>query len=187
MRIRSLLAVAALVPFTLSAQGSAPAAMPKVGDMAPNFTLTAATVNGISAKPVTLSSLHGKTVVLAFFPKQRSSGCTIQMKAYRDKYDSVFGGGKHVALFAISVDSAKDLASWAQQEKFPFTFLSDAGPHTAGHLYATLGSRPYENRVVFVIAPNGKISSVMNPFNEVDPTQYTALHDAIEAANKQTR
>ena len=73
---------ALVAPLTLVAQQApANAAMPKVGDMAPDFTLAAGTRAGIADKPVTLSSLRGRTVVLAFYPRQRSSGCTIQMPA----------------------------------------------------------------------------------------------------------
>ena len=173
-----------LFPFVLAAQqGAAPAATsPKVGDVAPDFTLAAGTMAGISAKSVKLSDLQGRTVVIAFYPQQRSSGCTIQMKAYRDKYTEVFGGGKDVTLLAVSTDSVKDIASWATEEKFPFTMLSDVDG-TAGKLYATLapGGR-YERRIVYVVAPNGKISYVMNPFREVDPTSYKELTKAIHDA-----
>ena len=126
-----------LLPAALAAQATTPAGMPKVGDVAPDFTLAAATNAGISAKPVTLSSLKGRTVVLAFFPRQRSSGCTIQMQAYRDKYDSLFHNGNGVALFGISTDSTKDLASWAAEAHFQFTFLSAIVNADAGMKYAT--------------------------------------------------
>ena len=59
------------------AQSAAPAAQdvgPKVGDMAPDFTLPASTKNGLLAKPVHLADLKGQVVVLAFFPKARTSG-----------------------------------------------------------------------------------------------------------------
>ena len=106
--------------------------MPKVGDMAPDFTLAAGTRAGVSAKPVTLSDLRGQTVVIAFYPKQRSSGCTIQMRHYRDEYDQIFHGGKGVTLLAISTDSVKDIASWAADSSFQWTFLSDVNKD-AGH------------------------------------------------------
>lgn len=181
MRIAtSLLALSILAPAALRAQQAPPANMPKVGDVAPDFTLTSANANGI-AKPVTLSSLKGRTVVIAFFPKQRSSGCTRQMQTYRDQYDSLFHGGKDVTLFGVSADSAKDLASWAQEAHFQFTFLSDAGGD-AGRKYATWpATGTYERRFVFVVAPNGKISYVKQ-FNPIDPADYEALGKAINDA-----
>lgn len=156
-------------------------AMPKVGDMAPDFTLAAGTRAGVSAHPVKLSDLRGQTVVIAFYPKQRSSGCTIQMRHYRDAYDQIFHGGKGVTLLAISTDSVKDIASWAADSGFQWTFLSDVNKE-AGMAYATASAGRYERRVVFVVAPNGRISYVMNPFNEIDATSYDALTKAINDA-----
>ena len=177
--IRVLLAVTLFAPAALVAQ-QANAPMPKVGDVAPDFTLTSANAKGVAA-PVTLSGLKGKTVVIAFFPKQRSSGCTIQMQAYRDKYDSLFHGGKDVMLFGVSSDSAKDLASWAAEAHFQFAFLSDAAGD-AGHKYATWPAQGnYERRFVFVVAPSGKISYVAQ-FNPNDPMAYEALGKAINDA-----
>ncbi len=162
----SLLSACLVLPVALAAQGGAPpAGMPKVGDVAPDFTLTAATNAGIATKPVTLSSLKGRTVVIAFFPRQRSSGCTIQMQAYRDKYDQLFHSGKDVTLLGVSTDSAKDLYSWAAEAHFQFTFLADVNGD-AGMKYATY-RRPEatSSAYVYVVAPNGKISYVMKPFN----------------------
>ena len=176
--------VSLLLPMGLAAQQTAApaAASPKVGDMAPDFTLAAGTMTGVSAKPVKLSDLRGKTVVIAFYPRQRSSGCTIQMKHYRDFYSEIFGKGDDVRLFAVSTDSVKDIASWAVEEKFPFTFLSDPDGAT-GKAYATMyGTRNVERRILFVVAPNGRISHVMSPFNEVDPVSYEQLTKAINDA-----
>ena len=177
------LAVSLLFPLALAAQQVATpaAAMPKAGDMAPDFTLGAATNSGVSAKPVTLSALKGRTVVLAFFPRQRSGGCTIQMEAYRDKYDSLFHGGKDVTLFGVSTDSTKELASWAAEAHFQFTFLADPAAD-AGKKYATFNAAAnYENRYVFVVAPSGRISYVAR-FNPNDPLAYEALGKAINDA-----
>ncbi len=49
------------------------------------------------------------------------------MKAYRDQYATLFNGGEDVVLLAISADPVEAQASWAQDEGFPFTFLSDSG------------------------------------------------------------
>ena len=62
--------VAVLAPGSLAAQDGGP----KVGDLAPDFTLPAATRDGLRPKPITLSGLRGQTVVLAFFPKARTGG-----------------------------------------------------------------------------------------------------------------
>lgn len=178
----TLLAALLVVPAAVTAQEIGP----KIGDVAPDFSLPAATMTGVSAAPIRLSDLRGRIVVLAFFPKARTSGCTIQMKAYRDQYAEVFGGGKDVTLLAISTDSAAALASWAIDEKFPFIFLSDAGK-VAGGLYATLPEgRAYESRVAFVIGKDGKVAKVFRPFREVDATSYTELAGAIVTARAST-
>ena len=73
-----LLPLAALGALALTApvhsQDPAPDAGPKVGDLAPDFTLPAATKDGVSPMPVRLSDFRGQTVVLAFFPRARSRG-----------------------------------------------------------------------------------------------------------------
>lgn len=182
MRHIMTLAALACVPALLPAQAP-DAAMPKVGDTAPDFTLAAGTIAGISAQPIRLSNLRGHTVVIAFYPRQRSSGCTIQMTHYRDAYDSIFGGGKDATLLAISMDSVKDIASWAQEAHFPFTMLSDING-VAGKEYATVyPNRHMERRILFVVGPDGKITHVMDPFNEVDPAAYQELTQAIHEAN----
>jgi peroxiredoxin Q/BCP len=164
----------ALVPAALSAQG------PAVGDAAPDVTLPIATKDGVR-EAVSLRSLGGKTVVLAFFPKARTSGCTIQMKAYRDQYQRLFGDGKDVVLIAISRDTPEALASWAKDEQFPFWFASDVDG-VAGTAYGTLAEgRQWESRVLFVIDPAGKVRTVMRPFREVDPTAYDELQAAVAA------
>ena len=62
----------------------------EVGVMAPDFTLEGGTRYGILAEPVSLSDFRGKTVIIAFFPRARTRGCTIQMRAYRDQYPELF-------------------------------------------------------------------------------------------------
>lgn len=74
---RWTLLVGALVGAPAAAQTAAPAPQdvgPKVGDVAPDFTLPASTKAGLLAKPIHLADLRGQVVVLAFFPKARTSG-----------------------------------------------------------------------------------------------------------------
>ena len=185
MSAGKLLVTAMILGASSLAAQAAPAApatvQPAVGTMAPDFTLPGATSAGVLSK-LQLSSLRGKTVVLAFFPKARTSGCTVQMKAYRDQYATLFGGGKDVTLLAISADADSTLASWAKDEAFPFTFLSDLGG-TVGKQYGAFNPKwSMDNRVLFVIAPDGKISYVASPFREVDPTSYSILGVEVKKA-----
>lgn len=104
------------------------------------------------------------------------------MNAYRDQYATLFNGGKDVVLLAISADSAPALASWAKDANFPFTFLSDPAG-AAGKLYGAWQSdSKLDNRTLYVIGPDGKISYKAMPFREVDPTAYQELGKAVAAA-----
>jgi peroxiredoxin len=104
------------------------------------------------------------------------------MNAYRDQYATLFHGGKDVVLLAISADSIETLASWAKDADFPFTFLSDAHGD-AGKLYgAWLPEHQLDNRSLFVVGPNGKVTYRATPFREVDPTAYEELGAAVKAA-----
>jgi peroxiredoxin len=104
------------------------------------------------------------------------------MDAYRDQYATLFNGGRDVTLLAISVDPDTMLAAWARERDYPFTFLSDSGGRV-GKLYGAFSERSkLDNRTLFVIAPDGRISYVAAPFREVDPTAYTELGRAIAAA-----
>ena len=75
------------------------------------------------------------------------------------------------------------MASWAQDEEFPFLFGSD--PESAA--YAAFGGNPRDNgmvgsRAVIVVGPDGRIAEVMPQFNPVDPTEYDALAAAVDGA-----
>ncbi len=171
--MRTLLFALLATPTLLAAQG------PTVGDLAPDFTLPVASQAGVATAPLTLSSLRGRPVVIAFFPRARTSGCTIQMKAYRDRFDELFG--KDVHLLAISTDPAEALASWAKDEAFPFRFVADQ-EGVAGRAYGTLAEgRTAESRVLFVIDAEGRVATVMRPFREIDPTAYDDLKTAVQA------
>jgi thioredoxin-dependent peroxiredoxin len=101
------------------------------------------------------------------------------MDAYRDQYATLFRDGRNVVLLAVSSDSAPALASWAHDRDYQFAFLSDPAGE-AGKAYGAFEAKYGEdNRTLFVIGPDGRIASVMAPFNEIDATAYTALGDAI--------
>jgi peroxiredoxin Q/BCP len=183
------LALLAIVATTAAAQQPAPAATPlpdngpKVGDMAPDFTLPTATKDG-EGKPLTLSSLRGQTVVIAFFPRSRTQGCTAQMKAYRDQYADLFNGGKGVTVLALSTDSAAVQAAWAKEEGFPVTFVSDldAVTGTPYDVAVERNGRKFMRRMLYVIGPDGRITHVMRPFRELSADAYTELGAAVKKA-----
>jgi hypothetical protein len=72
--IRSTAAALVVIALGAVTAGRLVAQEPKVGDMAPDFTLKGSTKDGLLPKPIHLADLHGQTVVLAFFPKSRTKG-----------------------------------------------------------------------------------------------------------------
>jgi thioredoxin-dependent peroxiredoxin len=155
---------------------------PNVGDIAPAFTAPAADKSGPLAAPISLASLKGKTVVLAFFPRARTSGCTAQMEAYRDQYAELFAGGNDVVLLGVSTDADTTLANWAKEKGFPFQFVSDVKGEV-GKAYGTLAEgATAARRYLYVIDPQGKISYTVKPVNPLAPKQYEELGVAVKKA-----
>ncbi len=179
-RFVAVLAVAAVAPSIVGAQAAAPTAL-KVGEMAPDFTVKVVTSAGVVAKPFKLSEHKGETVVLAFFPKARTSGCTVQMESYRDKYAQTFQGGKKVTLVGVSIDDDSALVSWAKDAKFQFHFAADTD-RKVGVAYGANAGAGYHKRFLYVIDPTGKISYVATPFNQMSADAYTDLGNAISHA-----
>src|SRR6266511_4800454 len=90
-----------------------------VGDVAPDFTLP-----DQSGTPVRLGDLVGrKTVVLYFYPKDETPGCTIEARAFRDSYDRFSAAGADVV--GVSSDSIASHRRFAASQALPFTLLSD--------------------------------------------------------------
>jgi peroxiredoxin len=165
-----------------AAQSTAPAAppAPAVGEQAPEFTAAWADASGTKIKPVTLSGLRGKVVVLAFYPLDRSSGCTIELNKFRDDYATLFGDG--VVALPVSIDTVESHTSWAKEAHFPFAMIADP----KGELATKYGSfRPgakYFNRTIFVIGKDGKISYESMRFNVQAQDQWDTLAQEIKKA-----
>ena len=178
------LAAVALLASTSVARAQVPAtqpeAGPKVGDVAPDFTLGGATRDGVLKSPVKLSSLRGQTVVVAFFPRARTSGCTAQMTNYRDKWNELFNGGKGVHVLAISTDADTTQANWAKEANFPMTFLSDATGAVGRRYGAYMPKNNAENRLLFVVDPSGRITYTAKPFRAFVADAYPELGAAVK-------
>lgn len=183
-------ALAAAVAPLSAQQPAAPPATPArpaglaVGTMAPDFTIAAATRFGVLAQPVRLSDLRGQTVVLAFFPRARTRGCTVQMESYRDRYAALYNGGRKVVVLAVSTDADTTLAAWARELETPVLFGSDAD-HKVGMLYqAGFAGRNVNARHLYVIDPAGRIVHRQVPFNELADVSYEQLGAAIRETLK---
>jgi peroxiredoxin Q/BCP len=180
---------AAQAPATTPAPAAAPAAQPAapppppevdLGKVAPDFTMEWADSSGAITKPMKLSDLRGKVVVLAFYPKDRSQGCTAELTKFRDEYATLFGNG--VVVVPISNDSVSSHASWAHDMKFPFALGSDPELTVARQYGSSNPARPYANRTVYVIGKDGRILYRNLKFPALNETAYTELASEIAKA-----
>ena len=154
---------------------------PAVGDLAPDFSAPAADQSGARAAPISLKDLRGKVVVLAFYPKDRTSGCTAELTKFRDEYQQIFGGDGVVVL-PVSLDDMDSHVSWAKEAHFPFALVSDAGGQIATKYGALAPGKSVANRTVFVIAPDGHITYSDLKFGALDQHAYDALAAAVKQA-----
>ena len=181
-RVFAAAAALAVVPSATFAQTPDTAAVPKVGTMAPDFAAPASTRYGLLKNPLHLSDLRGKTVVLAFFPRSRTQGCTVQMESYRDRYATLFSGGKGIVVVSISTDADTTQQSWARDANFPMVFVSDSAGEI-GKKYGVIDVKNhYDTRVAFVISPDGTISYRAMPFKELTDKAYAELGTAVASA-----
>jgi peroxiredoxin Q/BCP len=185
----SLLAVAALFALSVGAgaqsatqAGSAtPApAGPDVGQVAPDFTAQWADGSGARATPVSLGALRGKVVVLAFYPKDRTTGCTAELTKFRDENAKLFGD--NVVVLPVSADSIASHVSWASEMKFPFALVSDPELKVADLYGSHAAGRPVASRTVYVIGKDGKVVWREMKFNALNEESYAALATAVEKA-----
>ena len=179
-----VLGIAAPLSSPVLAQGAPVTPAPKIGERAPDFTIPVSTKDGVGAKPLHLADLKGQTVVLAFFPRARTSGCTVQMKTYRDQYTSLFKSGAKIVLVGISTDADTTLANWAKEEGLPFLMGSDVDG-AVGQLYGTYNVASHsEARHLVVIAPNGMIGWEQRPVRVMAQETYSDLGAAVENISK---
>ncbi len=124
------------------------------GTPAPDFELT-----GDSGEKVKLSDFRGKPVVLYFYPKSDTPGCTAQACAIRDAYSEFEQAG--AVVLGVSSDKEAAQAKFRSKYELPFTILADPD-HVAGKAYGV--EKPdsaYFERTTFVIDPEGKVAKVM--------------------------
>jgi peroxiredoxin Q/BCP len=151
---------------------------PDVGRRAPTFRLPWANRDGIGPadQPYDLSLDRGKTVVLAFFPRDFTSGCTAEMKTFAEQYDSLFG--PEVVVVGISVDSLATHVRFATSLGLPFRLLSDPTQEVARR-YASSDRSGYMRRTVYVVGPDGTVQYRNTRFNALDPSHYAELGTAV--------
>jgi peroxiredoxin Q/BCP len=138
------------------------------GDKAPDFALP--DQNGETVK---LKDLRGETVVLYFYPKANTSGCTVQACGVRDRKADYAAAGARV--IGISPDAVKDVDNFAGRYELDFTLLADAD-HAVAERYGTWVEKSmYGNkymgvqRATFIIDAEGEIARV---FPKVQPKKH---------------
>src|SRR2546423_11677660 len=149
-----------LVPRTLSR--SAP---PSEGSLAPNFTL--ASQEGSS---VSLQDYRGKWVILYFYPKDQTPGCT--REAHNFQLDQPKYAERDAAVLGVSVDSVDSHKKFCAKEGLNFKLLADTdhGVTKAYGSLTNLGVAKFAARHTFLIDPNGKIAKV---YSSVDPVRHS--------------
>ena len=131
----------------------------KPGDTAPGFT---AITNG--GGKVSLSGFRGKQVILYFYPRDNTPGCTKEACAFRDEFGALTGKG--AVVLGVSADSAESHDKFAGKYRLPFTLVSDEDKKVA-QAYGAWGEktflgRKYQgmHRVTFLIGSDGKIKNI---------------------------
>lgn len=151
---------------------------PDVGRRAPTFRLPWASKEGVGPadQPYDLVLDRGKTVVLAFFPRDFTNGCTAEMRTFGEQYDSLFG--PEVVLVGISTDSLETHTRFAASLDLPFRLLSDPTQEVARR-YASNDRSGYLRRTVYVVGPDGRVAYRNLRFNALDPKHYAELGAAV--------
>jgi len=140
----------------------------KVGDTAPDFTLQ--NQDGTS---VTLSkALQDGPVILAFYPKAFTPGCTKQNSNFRDKFAEVQQKGAQI--FGLSTDSVETQKKFKDEYKLPYPLLSDPGGKVAKLYSGTMPVVGVANRANFVVGQDGKIAKIVEGSDAIDPNSAIA-------------
>ena len=178
--IAAIIAVVAACGFGFKAQAAAAADIMQVGATAPNFTLPSQ-----EDKPVSLTEYKGKWVVLYFYPKDQTKGCTLEAHGFqRDmaKYDAM-----NAVVLGVSVDTVEDHRTWCSKDTFSFKLLADPN-HKVVDAYGvplmTYKERKFANRQTFLISPSGKVVKIWHKVDDDIPGHSTAVLAEITANRK---
>jgi peroxiredoxin Q/BCP len=140
----------------------------KEGDKAPDFT--AVTNDGTK---VSLSDFKGKNLILYFYPRDNTPGCTKEACAFRDDFAELKKKG--AAVLGVSTDSAKSHAKFVEKFKLPFTLLADEDKQIV-QAYGAWGPKTFmgmkftgTHRITFLIGPDGRIKKI---WPKVKPAEH---------------
>ncbi|MFZ1290824.1 MAG: peroxiredoxin [Melioribacteraceae bacterium] len=129
-----------------------------VGNEAPDFTLQDSQGNSF-----TLSEFRSKSpVVIYFYPKANTPGCTTEACGIRDHYSKFKENG--IAIFGISVDSKEDIQNFIKDHNLNFPLLSDE-TKTVTSSYGVLNNLGKASRITFIIDKNGNFANIIRDVN----------------------
>ena len=173
-RIAVGLVLAVAVVFLGSRLFAASDAIPQVGQKAPSFTLPSQEGTNVS-----LHQYRGKWVVLYFYPKDMTSGCTIEAHNFQNdmsKFDAV-----NAVVLGVSVQDVKSHQEFCAKDGLHFKLLADTEKKVVAQ-YGSLGMMGMANRNTFLINPEGKIAKV---WIAVHPSEASSeVLDAIHGMQK---
>ncbi len=157
----------------------------KVGEQAPDFEAHALGGAYGTGRPVHLADFAGKHLVLYFYPKDDTPGCTLQACGLRDRWPDF--AGKDAVLFGVSIDSMDSHKAFIEKYGLPFPLLSDE----SGKLMRDYGVWVEKDfagrksmgteRSTFVIAPDGRIEAI---FRRVKPDEHAEQLLGVIGGNK---
>ena len=134
----------------------------KEGDAAPDFALKAD-----DGRTVKLADYKNRTIVMYFYPKDETPGCTKEACAFRDSFAEYKKAG--IEVLGVSVDSVESHQAFKKNQRLTFTLLSDESKE-ASKAYGVLSSAGYSKRVTFIIK-DGVIKKI---YPQVSPAEHAA-------------
>jgi thioredoxin-dependent peroxiredoxin len=153
-----------------------------VGDKAPKFRAVAVGGEYGNGREVDLGKLRGKPVVLYFYPKDDTPGCTVQACSLRDSWSDVRG---QAHIFGVSVDSTRSHEKFIEKYKLPFPLLSDPEKEIVNAYGVWVEKSMYgkkymgTERSTFIIDGTGRIAAILR---KVKPEEHSAL--VLDAVKK---
>jgi peroxiredoxin Q/BCP len=164
LSLAAILAIATTGTLGLRAYAAADAI--DVGSTAPNFTLPSQ-----EDKPVSLSDYKGKWVVLYFYPKDQTTGCTIE--AHNFQRDQPKYNALNAVVLGVSLDTVEGHKTWCSKDTFSFKLLADPDHKVVdqyGVPVSAHGDMKFAARQTYLISPTGK---VIKYWSKVDPNTHS--------------
>jgi len=166
--MKYLLIISALMLTLLNSNGHASETMTNeltVGKAAPGFSLV-----DQAGKSHRLAEYRGRWLVLYFYPKDDTPGCTREACAFRD--DHLKFGKVDAAVVGISIDNSESHAAFAKKYSLPFPLLADPGGKVASEYgsFFSFGPLKYAKRHTFIINPDGRLAKI---YRDVKPATHS--------------